>query len=281
MNVKSKEIRGLSTAWTEAGLNDGPILLLLHGYPDSPATWEYQIEYFKDRYRIICPHNRGARPSQPGRGLGRYTKEATSLDVLEILDEVDPSRKAPVFVMGHDIGAALAWNIAPLLGNRLAGMSVINGLSVEQMARRWKNPRQHLKSWYIYFFQIPWLPEVGIRLFPNSMLAFAHQRGGLAEPLRPSRQAVGGSLTYPVNYYRAFARQLPAVLQSHPSKITQPVLVLWGNRDGFLVTPSVTELEPFASNVSVRILEGNHWLHRERAKDVNRLIEPMIEECFS
>ena len=97
VEVREKTLRGLPTAWLQAGpsgpaADQTPILLLFHGFPDGPECWDLQIAAFKDRYSIVAPFGRGAAPSAKGKRLGRYGPDAVALDVLAILDEVDPTR---------------------------------------------------------------------------------------------------------------------------------------------------------------------------------------------
>src|SRR5687768_17405783 len=115
-------IRGLKTAWLSAGSPDKPIMLLIHGYPDTPESWDFQIAHFQETYQVIAPYARGARPSEKATDLKRYTLDAVSLDLLQILQEVDPEKKRQVVVVGHDIGGPPAWRLAPLLGNRLKAL---------------------------------------------------------------------------------------------------------------------------------------------------------------
>lgn len=276
--TESISSRGLKTSWLRSGTPGKPILLFLHGYPDSPDTWEFQVQHFKDDFDILCPFVRGAGPSEKAKEVRRYGLESVGLDILAILKKADPSQTRPIYCVGHDLGAVHASHLAHLLGDRLEGLVLMNGLPLPQMVRRMKLPRQQMKSWYIYLMQLPLLPESVARFFPRALLAVAHRLGEVPERSRLEVSEVKDCVVYTVNQYRAFARAIPRYWRGQEPKIDCPVLILWGDRDAFLVTPTADEFKPFASRFTTRILEGNHWIHREQPKRVNRLLEEFFRE---
>ena len=162
-HVVQQTFRGLPTGWLESGNPTGPILFCLHGFPDDPTIWDRQAEAFKNDFQILRPFARGISPSEPSSVLSRYSTKAFALDCLSILKQIDATGKRPVVLLGHDLGAAHAWQLAPLLGPRLKGLVIFNGASLPQMAKRLRSSRQILKSWYIFAMQIPWLPETVFR----------------------------------------------------------------------------------------------------------------------
>jgi pimeloyl-ACP methyl ester carboxylesterase len=272
---RSMRIRGLETAWLEGGNPDGLCLVFLHGFPDTPESWSSQFPHFLEKFHIIAPYSRGTYPSERATEVRRYGNEAVALDVLQLLNEVAPNKK--VILVGHDLGAAQAWYIAPLLSSQLAGMVIINGMSVQQMMDRLGRWEQHLRSWYIYAFQIPRVPEIILRRFPGRLINMAHRKARLRPDLRPRISQTVRGLVNPINQYRAHVRAIPQIAGDRMPIIQQPVLVLWGENDPFLLTPRRSEIAPYARRVTIRILPGNHWLHREKAEQVNQIIEEFVE----
>jgi pimeloyl-ACP methyl ester carboxylesterase len=269
---RTEIFRGLATSWWEAGDPANPILLFLHGFPDSPETWEAQVAYFRERYHVICPFARGAGPSEESDELSRYGTDASALDMLQLLAKIDPSGQRPVWIVGHDLGAVHAWSLAPLLGSRLRGVALINGLGLAPMLSRWKRPKQHGLSWYIYAMQIPGLAETMIRLTPQRMLALAHRLGTLPLAQRPDGTKAVEWTMHPLRQYRQFVREIPRTALRQLPRLQAPLLLLWGSRDAFLLPPTKEEWETFASDVTTRILPAGHWVHREKAAEVNRLL---------
>lgn len=275
--LRQARIRGLQTGWLEtaAPSADAPILLCLHGYPDSPEIWDLQRRHFESRFQVVCPFARGLAPSESTRDVGRYGQQAGTLDVLQILREVDPSGRRPVALLGHDLGAVHACHLAPHLGRRLSALIIFNGMSLAQMVRRLRRPKQLTRSWYLYLFQIPGLPEWVAGRFPGTARALVARTGGSGGDV----PRVSGSFTAPVNQYRAFLREVPRTIRRGMPRVTCPVLVIWGRHDPFLVAPTLDEWEPISPDVTVRLLDAGHWVYRERADEVNRLLMEFLERA--
>jgi pimeloyl-ACP methyl ester carboxylesterase len=173
-----------------------------------------------------------------------------------MLQHIDPAGHKKIICVGHDLGAVHAWNLSQCISHRLKALIVLNGLSVAQMVKRLKLPAQHLKSWYIYLMQVPYLPEIFLRNVPKLK--------GLPVP--------------PINQYRAFVREAPEVFRRAHKKVQSPVLVVWGERDPFLMVPTLDEFTPYAFSPTVRIIEGRHWIHREKKDEVNQIVDRFLEE---
>ena len=269
--IQTKPIRGLSTGWIQQGPADAsvPILLFLHGCPDSPEIWNAQIEHFSKDFLVIAPYLRGIGLSQPTDDLRRYGLEAMALDNLEILREVDPTGLRKVFVIGHDIGAIHAWHIASLLKKRLGGLIAMNGPSLYQMAKRVTNLRQLKKSWYIGLFQLPVIPE------------FLLKNASLLPRNRVFNQKIADKLLPFLGQYRQAVRSIPKILMNPPKAIKSPVLVLWGKNDPFLEVPSAEELRPLASNCTIRVLDAGHWVQTDAAVKINELVSSFLSDKLS
>lgn len=276
MKTETAVFRGLRFGWKRAGTKSKPILLMLHGFPDTPETWAAQAEHFHDEFDIVCPHARGSFPSEPSARVERYGQRGFALDCLQLLDKIDPKRKRGVYLVGHDLGTVHASYLASLLGRRAKALVLVNGLPLPILARRLGNPRQLLKSWYVFAMQIPRVPEWLIGHFPDRILGLADKLGEIKEAPDASRSRE--HLVDTINQYRAFARELPAAWREGPRRLRCPVLVLWGKRDAFVVAPTQKELIPFSENGTIRILDGNHWIHRDRAAEVNGLLDRFFRE---
>lgn len=273
--LHTKRLRGLVTGWMTGGAADGPLLVFIHGYPDTAEVWTAQLEHFKEEYGVIAPHGRGAGPSEPASRLMRYRPDSVALDVMAIIDEVDPMQARPLFFVGHDLGVVHAWHLASILQKRVAGLIVINGLTIAQMAGRLRSPRQLIRSWYMFMFQVPRLPELLLSTSPGKrLMQRALTAGGLKKDERPDAAAAQA----PLNQYRAFMRDLPAALTRRKKKLACPVLVIWGESDPFLLTPTRDELEGDARDLTIRILPGHHWLQREQSERVNSLLAAFFKQ---
>jgi pimeloyl-ACP methyl ester carboxylesterase len=274
---KAKTIRMLETGWVEAGQRGNPILFFCHGFPDSPLTWRHQIDQFADKYRVIAPFVRGCEASAVAQDLKRYGRDAVVLDHLEILADASQGDE-PVICIGHDLGVVHAMALARRLGERLAGLIVINGVDLEMFARRLKDPGQVARSWYMGLMQIPVLPETLATVAPHLSQWLVHRIGGAQDGSVAStdfdRRTVG-----PLNQYRAFAREKLFDRVNHP-RLKVPTLVLWGRDDGALMAPSQSEWDLVAYQATIRILPGGHWLHRDRWQDINLFVSQFLVQTL-
>jgi len=274
IETKQAFLRNLSTSWLEGGNKKGPLLIFLHGYPDEPNIWSQQIDYFSKDFHILCPYARGTFASEPGSGLSRFSTHSLCLDILEIIKLADPKGMKEIRVIGHDLGGAVAWRLATYLGSKLTALVIINSLSIEQMGQRFlSRPKQWLYSWYMFPFLIPKISEKAVGTFSKELLPWAYKFGGLKQDQFPK---LTPSKPFPVatlRHYRAFAKELLSSRKLASSKIKSPTLILWGKDDPFLLAPTLDELEPYAEQFTVRILEGGHWLFRESPEFINAMID--------
>lgn len=274
--LQVKPIRGLNTAWNQIGKSSAgkPLLFFIHGFPDGPEVWDSQVSYFSPSHLVITPYARGRGQSEAASDLGRYELDSVTLDYLEILRYADPKRQRPVVVIGHDIGSIYAWSLARALGARLHSLIILNGVSLDQMAKRLtRHPHQILKSWYIAAFQIPLLPELILNQWKIPLIKWA-RRGEKQTVLAGDEQLDMKSAISP---YRAnFKHFLKQRFAQYPP-IEAPVLILFGKNDPSLEIPTSEEIQASAKNFTIRVLNSNHWVQLDDPKRVNRLIDEFIQ----
>lgn len=278
IETKHAFLRNLHTSWLESGKSKKQIMLFLHGYPDTPEVWSEQVKHFSSEYHIICPYSRGTFASEPGSGLSRFSSHSICLDLLEILKIADPKSQKPVIVVGHDLGGAVAWKLATYLSKRLHRLIIINSLSLEQMSSRLRHrPKQWLYSWYIFPFLIPKLSEQVINKFSKDLLPWAYQFGGLKPDRFPKSVSNSPFPVATLRQYRAFVKEILLMKDEKPARIKSSTMVLWGKNDSFLLPPTMNELESYAENLTVRILNGGHWIFRESPELINNLIKTFCQ----
>jgi pimeloyl-ACP methyl ester carboxylesterase len=275
--LKASKIRGLETTWLEAGEPGRPIVFMCHGFPDDAYVWQEQIKSLSSRFHVVAPFIRGCHGSEAADELRRYTPEAVLLDHLDILKSCEKSPQTTVTVVGHDLGVVHALELARVLGSRLSRVIVANGLDCDMFAKRLNSSSQALRSWYMAVMQVPLIPETLIRVAPRTVSWLAGEIGGLPEHLRDHKGFEQRTLA-PLNQYRAFARQISTNKATQKPRIRAPMLVLWGRDDGFLEAPTKAEWELVATNVTIRILKGGHWLQRESAAEVNEIISEFLDQ---
>ncbi|MGB9464371.1 MAG: alpha/beta hydrolase [Candidatus Acidiferrum sp.] len=259
-----------------AGPPDAPVVLLLHGFPEFWYSWHKQIEPLASAgFRVIVPDQRGYHKSSKPRGVSSYALSELTSDVLAIADQLGQKR---IFLAGHDWGAAVAWSVALLHPQRISKLAILN-VPHPSVMRRYLNTnrRQLRRSWYMFFFQLPWIPEAAFSAF--------HFRLGVRSLVRSSRPGTfspddlaqyrdawsqPGALTAMINWYRAafrFRSEFP------DSTVHVPTRILWGMRDAFLLSEMAHDSLRYCDAAELyTFANASHWLQHEEPARVSELL---------
>jgi pimeloyl-ACP methyl ester carboxylesterase len=258
------------------GPKDGPVVVLLHGFPEFWYGWHKQIEPLAAAgFRVIIPDQRGYNLSSKPSGVASYALTELVSDVIAIADQLGQQR---IFLAGHDWGAAVAWSAALLHPQRIAKLAVLN-VPHPSVMRRYlmMQPRQMLRSWYMLFFQLPWLPETlfsafNFRIGARSLLRSSRPGTFTADDLVHYRTAWSqpGAMTAMINWYRALFRFRA---RFSDSTVRVPTRILWGERDAFLLTEMAHESLRYCSDAELFTFAGaTHWLQHEEPARVSELL---------
>jgi epoxide hydrolase 4 len=253
----------------------GPLVVLLHGFPETSRAWRKQIPALAERFRVVAPDMRGYGASDKPKGIAAYRTSVVADDIVSLIRAFDAER---AHVVGHDWGGGVAWTLAmehPKAVDRLVVLNCPHPAVMQKALR--SNWGQIRKSWYIFAFQLPWLPEWGFTRDGSKAVKDALRRSAkrpdtfsgadLDEYARAF--SAPGAATAAINYYRAAARsRVPR------EKIAAPTMLIWGEDDfalGIELTHGMDDL--FASPPRVEYLpETSHWVMEERPDEVNRLL---------
>jgi pimeloyl-ACP methyl ester carboxylesterase len=259
----------------EAGPIDGPLVVLLHGFPEFWFSWRHQIPALAAAgFRVVAPDLRGYGGSDKPRGVAAYRIEHLVADVAGLIAACGRER---AHVIGHDWGAALAWMVANDRPDVVARLAILNVPHPRRMIEGIRHSaEQRRKSWYIAFFQIPWLPERFI-----ASQDFRRVRSMLRrDPVRPGAftpdeiQAYvdalkqPGALTAAINWYRAAVRRARRTGRRF-RPIEAPVLVLWGDRDRYLSAAYAAPPPDLVPHARVVHYDASHWLPCDAPDAVN------------
>ena len=259
-----------------AGPHDGPVIVLLHGFPEFWYGWRRQIEPLAAAgFRVIVSEQRGYNLSGKPDGVSAYALTELVSDVIAIADQLGREK---IFIAGHDWGAAVAWSTALLHPQRIAKLAVLNVPHPSVMRKFLSTrPRQLLRSWYMFFFQLPWLPEAvfsafNFRIGSRALLRFSRPGTFSEEDLAQYRAAWSqpGALTGMINWYRALFR----TRVKFPDKIVRvPTRILWGERDAFLLAEMARESLRYCTNAELfTFANATHWLQHEEPARVSELL---------
>ena len=262
--------------YVEAG--DGPLIILLHGFPEFWYGWRQQIKPLASAgFRVVAPDMRGYNLSSRPVGVAAYDSDRVAADVRGLVHE--RGAKSAMLV-GHDSGGTAAWATAmnhPEVVDRLA---ILNAAHPRRLLQGLRTPRQLRKSWYFFYFQLPGLPESHVRAghwrFFRNFLQAAHPGAYTPQEIERYVEAWSqpGAATAMINYYRASVRQSPKRAEAQLRPIQAPTLVIWGQRDRYL-GPELAEPDradvPNLDRVE-RLPDASHWVHHDEPERVTQLL---------
>lgn len=277
------EINGIVLRVIIAGPSDGTPLVFLHGFPEAAElSWRHQLGWFALKgYRVIAIDQRGYNLSDKPRQVINYRLEILAKDVIGVIGAFGYEQ---TIIIGHDWGAAVTWHLAdhhPNVVRRAIILNAPHGVVFKRTLLR--NPRQWLRSWYILFFQLPWVPERLLawngyawlrKVLRTSARQGTFSAADLAHYVEVWRQP--NALCSMINWYRAIARY--PVEQDPSRKIMVPVLMIWGEKDRFLLRDMAEpSIKMCKGGRLICLPEASHWLQHEAPDKVNRLIHDFVK----
>ncbi len=285
IRTRTVEANGLSFTVDEAGEGED-VVLCLHGFPESRYSWRYQLPLLaKLGWRAVAPDLRGYGDSSRPKGRAAYRIEPLVEDVAAMFDAVGATGRR--MLIAHDWGAVIAWAYAIERRTRLDGLVIMNvphPTAYVRVMRR--GPAQWLKSWYVFFFQIPGLPELGLTAnraravgrafrgmavdksrFPDELLD--HYRANALKP---------GAMTAMVNYYRANVGAIGRYAKPPEPMIEVPTLMVWGEEDAALGVELTEGYGDLVKDFTLQRLPGvSHWVQQEAPEAVNERLETWLK----
>ena len=274
----------------EAG--SGPLVVLLHGFPEFWYSWRRQIPALADAgFRVVAPDMRGYNLSDKPRGLEAYTGEVLAGDVRALIEALGEDH---AHVVGHDWGGQVAWETAMRHPEWVERLAILNVPHPARMIEGLRTLSQLRRSWYIFFFQLPGVPEAAFRrddfAWPRKILS--------KDPVSP--EAFGeeeierfveawsrpGAVGATIDYYRAAFRN-PAALKAFLGRgdglpglgvVQAPTLVIWGERDTALGSELAEPDRRWVPNlVGVeRLPDASHWVQNDAPERVNDLLRRFL-----
>jgi epoxide hydrolase 4 len=261
------------------------LALCLHGFPEHAYSWRYQMPLLaKLGYRVWAPNLRGYGNTDSPQEVSAYKTRTLVEDVAALIKAAGAKE---TLLLAHDWGGVLAWSLAMYQPQLIDRLAILNLPHPACFARELRRPPQLFKSWYIYFFQLPWLPELMLGR-NHGRAASGVVRGTSRNPARFSDEdlevyranaARPGGLTAMINWYRALLRG-GGLGRSMPAKVPTidiPTLFLWGDADTALSFRTTQGTEKYVSNLTFRVFPGvSHWIQQEAPEAVNAMLEAWL-----
>lgn len=257
-----------------AGPEKGPLVVLLHGFPEFWYGWRGHIESLAAAgYRVVAPDQRGYGRSDKPRRVRDYKIDTLAQDVVDLIDALGYEKAS---VVGHDWGAAVAWWTALKHPNRVDRMVALN-VPHPAVMRKYVlgNPEQLKRSWYMFFFQLPRVPERvfmrdgGATQFNNLVKASAPGAFTRDDESRYlDAWAQPGAMQSMMNWYRAAIRYNAKGLGSE-LQVRVPALVLWGEKDEVLLASMARESLDYCDDGALRYFpRAGHFVQHDAREEV-------------
>ena len=269
-----------------AACGDGDRLALcLHGFPECWYSWRFQLPVLAELgYRAWAPDLRGYGRSERLPEREDYAIERLMDDVAGLIDAAGARQ---TILLAHDWGALIAWYFAMRRLRPLQRLVVMNVPHPAVGERIWRMPRQLLRSWYVLFFQIPWLPERLLGARRQRAIGDAFRNMAVDKNRFPDdvlqiyrdNAAAPGALTAMINYYRALVSGGGAARQGklgYP-RIQTPTLMIWGEQDSALGKETTYGTERYVDDFTIRYLPRvSHWVQQEAPEIVNAMLRAWL-----
>jgi epoxide hydrolase 4 len=264
------------------------LVVLLHGFPECWYSWRHQLAALSQRFRVVAPDMRGYNLSDKPASVEDYRTSRLVDDVTALIRHLGAREAA---VVGHDWGALVAWAVAQHYPDYVWKLAA---LQVPPPAVWGKNVtlKQLLKSWYMFFFQLPKIPEWWIsrddfagleKMFRGTSRPGTFTDEDIAVLKSAARER--GALTASINYYRAnfgafLSRRFKRAEFNRQERIRVPTLFIYGERDFAVVPETVENVAAYidAPYREVRFPKGGHWIQQEFPEEVSATLSSFLEE---
>jgi len=280
----------------QARAGDAKLIIFLHGFPEFWYAWRKQLEEFGRDFIAVAPDMRGYNLSSKPAAVEEYDIGKLVGDVralVEHLAAVHHRRAVKCFLVGHDWGGIVAWATAMACPEVVERLVIINAPHPKIFERELReNPKQQEASQYMLVFRSPQAEAMmsanNFALMQETILGEGMRQGHISEADRKAyveAWSQPGALTGGLNYYRA-AEVGPApgghdaFKMKYPTasfEVKAPTLVIWGEKDPYLLTDNLDGLEQYVPKLTVeRIPDATHWVVHEKPARVNQLIRNFL-----
>lgn len=265
---------------------EGNLMLMLHGFPEFWYSWRHQITAFSGYYRVVTPDLRGYNYSDKLQSVQLYSISELVEDIAGIITNLGYEK---CILVGHDWGGAIAWYFADKYPHMVEKLIVLNIPHPAKFMQGLWTPQQLRKSWYVFFFQLPILPELLFRwnnyqAIESAFVKMAIDQSAFSdEDIQAYKKSAAkpGALTAMINYYRCFFQQLLTAKKSW-KKLDIPTLMIWGENDTALGKELTYGTEEYVTDLTLKYIPNcSHWVQQEKPDLVNQYMADFLEISLS
>ncbi len=261
----------------------GKLMLMLHGFPEFWYSWRHQIAEFAIGYHVVAIDMRGYNDSDKPESLFAYKMSELIADVRGVINGLDYE---DCILVAHDWGGAIAWNFAYKHPKMVSKLIVMNFPHPAKFIAGLKTWSQLQKSWYIFAFQIPLLPELifqanDYQAIASVFMDMASERSPFTtEDLLAYKEAAAkpGALNAMINYYRANFNLIPDNSQTQKYGILNiPTLMIWGEQDAYFDKKLTYGTDAYVRDLELKYIPNcSHWVQQEQPELVNQYMRDFL-----
>lgn len=260
---------------------EGKLMLMLHGFPEFWYSWRHQIPEFASDYKVVALDLRGYNDSEKPKDVSAYQISELVNDIKGVIQGLGYES---CILVGHDWGGMIAWYVAynyPELVDKLIVMNIPHPAKFAEALR--SSPQQLLRSWYVFFFQLPLLPELlfqwdDYRLIASSFIDMAIDKDTFSEAdLNAYKDAAAkrGAITAMLNYYRNVFQGL--LNQRQWDVLQIQTLMIWGENDTALGKELTYNTKDYVPDLQIRYIPNcSHWVQQEQCQLVNQYMREFL-----
>ncbi|AFZ00701.1 alpha/beta fold hydrolase [Calothrix sp. PCC 6303] len=259
---------------------EGELMLMLHGFPEFWYSWRHQISEFAKYYKVVALDLRGYNDSDKPTQKSAYTMNEFIKDIQGVITGLGYDK---CILVAHDWGGAIAWNFAHTFPEMLNQLIILNLPHPAKFGQGLRTFQQLQKSWYIFLFQLPLLPEFLIRLSNYKLIGSIFTKTAVNQSTFPmddinaykEAAAKPGALTAMLNYYRNIFQQNTF---GHQWKLIEvSTLIIWGENDMALGKELTYGTETYVRDLQIKYIPNcSHWVQQEEPQLVNQYIREFL-----
>jgi epoxide hydrolase 4 len=261
---------------------EGKLMLMLHGFPEFWYSWRHLIPEFAKNYRVVALDLRGYNESDKPQEVEAYS-------ILELLKDIKGVIKGlgyrDCILVGHDWGGAIAWNFAYIYPQLVERLIVLNIPHPAKFSQGLRTPQQLLRSSYIFFFQLPFIPELFLqandyRAISSFFVEMAIDKTAFTkDDLEAYKDAAAkrGALTAMMNYYRQWLSSFFSASQKSWRQLEIPTLMIWGEKDSALGKELTYGTQDYVKYLTLKYIPNcSHWVQQEKPELVTQYIQEFL-----
>ena len=276
-------VNGVRLYYAKAG--DGEqLVVLLHGFPEFWYSWRHQLIALSEEYTVVAPDMRGYNLSDKPPNKADYVIDELVADIVGLIKHFGREKAA---VIGHDWGASVAWALAMKKPEVLWKLGALQVPPIPIWKRN-QTMKQFLASWYMFFFQIPALPEWLFRLNNYGFMAASLKNSTAEKDVFSDKEIARyinswsepGAVTAMLNYYRANIRKRMFGNNQMPPQINVPTLFIYGEKDKAVLPSTVAGVGDMISGPfqEHRIPNSGHWVQQEARDEVTAVLQKFLAD---